>query len=131
MRQMESQVRREFDRRLIPLPGVQAGCVHTSIAKEIHCPGSEGLTQAFPAVAWESCRRAKITPIGVEVPVVLPVRAGYNGSHKLPITSGNVYPIGAEIGILGLPLGQNPGPESLSGVGGVCQLYECLLLILL
>ena len=69
----ESQVRRESHGRLIPLPGVQADCAHTSLAKEIHRPGSEGLAKAFPPVAREGSRRAEITPIGMEVLVVLPV----------------------------------------------------------
>ena len=58
---MESQVRRESHGGLIPLPGVQADCAHTSLTKEIHRLGSEGLAQTFPSVAWEGSRRAKIT----------------------------------------------------------------------
>jgi hypothetical protein len=69
----ESQARRESHGRLIPLPGVQADCAHTSLAKEIHRPGGESLAQAFPPAGWEGSRRAKITPIGMEVVVVLPV----------------------------------------------------------
>lgn len=125
----ESQVARQSHGWLIPLPGVQANCAHTSLTKEIHRPGSQGLAQAFPPIARKSSRRAKITPVGVKMLVILPVGASYDSSHKLPVTSGNLNPICAEIRVLCPPLGQNSGPEPLSGIRSVRQLYECLLLI--
>ena len=125
----KSQVRCESHGWLIPLPSVQADCAHASLTKEIHRLGSEGLAQAFPSVAWKGSRRAKITPVGVKILVILPVGAGCNSGHKLPVTSDNLDPLRAKTRVLCPPLGQNPGPEPLSGIGSVCQLYECLFLI--
>ena len=72
--------------------------------------------------------RPEITPPGIIILIVLPVRATYHRGDQLALVFRHLDPIYAEIGVLRLPFGKDPGPEPVSVVGGVGQSDERLLL---